>query len=143
MKKTIIGLAIFTLSLTSCKKDNEIKTLPLTKENVAGSYKLTTVEQKVGTQRSNVTDTWFEFMGSCSQDDITNYNVAGTYAVTDAGTVCDPSNDHEGAWDVANTNTLTIDGLSVPVESFTAKELKLVRDEAAINGQYIFTFTRQ
>ena len=143
MKKTLLGLAIFAISVASCKKDDAIKTLPLTKENVAGSYKLTMVETKIGTQRSNVTDTWFEFTGSCSQDDITNYNVAGTYAVTDADTVCDPSNDHEGAWDVASTTSLTIDGMSVPVESFTAKELKLVRDEAAINGQYIFTFTRQ
>lgn len=143
MKKTILGLAIFAISFTSCKKDDEIKTLPLTKENVAGSYKLTGVETKIGTQRSNVTDTWFEFVGSCSQDDVTSYNVAGTYAISDLGTVCDPSNDNNGQWDVSNTTTLSIDGVAVPVEHFSINELKLVYEDANINGQYILTYTRQ
>jgi hypothetical protein len=143
MKKTILGLAIFAISVASCKKDDEIKTLPLTKENVAGSYKLTGVETKIGTQRSNVTDTWFEFVGSCSQDDVTNYNVAGTYAINDLGTVCDPSNDYAGVWDVANPTTLSKDGTLFPVESFNVNELKLVIEDASISGEYIFTYTRQ
>jgi hypothetical protein len=143
MKKTLLGLTIMAVLFSSCKKDDEIETVALTKSNAAGSYILTKVETKVGTQRSDNTNAWFEFVGSCSKDDLTVFNANGNYAINDVGTVCDPSRDYSGTWDVANSTTLTIDGVSWPVELFTAKELKLVREEPAINGQYIFTYTRQ
>ena len=143
MKKTLLSITILAILFSSCKKDDKIQDVPLTKENVAGSYKLMTVESKVGTQRSTVTDAWFEFFGTCSKDDITIYNTNGSYAINDVGTVCDPSNDNSGQWDVSNSTTLNIDGFAVPVERFTSSELKLIYEDASINGQYILTYRRQ
>lgn len=94
MRKIILGLAVIMLIATSCKKGDNEESLALTKENIAGSYKLSSI--KMGGQE--VMD---QFIEACMRDDIYTFKTDLTYSYADVGTKCDPDGSYtDGEWSV-------------------------------------------
>jgi hypothetical protein len=133
MKKTILALSIGTLLFTSCKKEDT--PFVATKENIAGSYKLTAATF-AGINVFNNSDESLNFYDACERDDIFSLNINSTYAVADAGTQCDPASDAEGTWEFVNSKTISVDGETSTIKSWDGKTLVT---EANVNGAVLAT----
>jgi hypothetical protein len=119
----------------SCKKGDNEESLALTKENIAGPYKLTSI--KVGEQ--NIMNQYFE---TCELDDIYTFKTDLTYSYTDAGTKCDPDGSYtDGEWSVPSGTTFEYDGSTYTVEKFTNRTLQISYGTGL--SKVIFTFDRQ
>jgi hypothetical protein len=99
MKKMLLAFAAFSmLLLSSCDKDDDDENdeASLTKESLAGNYKLTSARGKTALiEERDVMDFLVE---PCQKDDILTLNADLTYAYKDEGTECSPSRDETGTW---------------------------------------------
>jgi hypothetical protein len=133
MKKTILALSIGTLLFASCKKEDT--SFVATKENLAGSYKLTAVTY-AGINVFNNSNESLNIFEACERDDIFTLNINSTYAVADAGTECDPASDAEGTWEFINSKTISVNGETSTIMSWDGKVLVT---EANTNGAAVVT----
>jgi hypothetical protein len=153
MSKHIFPLAAFVvLCLFACHKPdqstiNEGSGTPgeVTKESLVGSYRVTKVEARSGSQRSDITNTWFgSYAGDCSRDDLTIFNPDESFAVLDGTVVCDESTDDTGTWKLLSKTQLKLDSDTAEIEAFTNTTLRLVSPTYSTSQQdLIFTYTRQ
>lgn len=129
MKKTsirlVLALAFSVLLLGACKKDKDDKPVGATKENLAGSYKLTKLDAMVpGTSPQNMLGT----LEDCEKDDIYTLRADFTARYEDAGTKCDAngSNSYDTNWEL-DGNNITVHGGSYDfigvIKSFDGKTL--------------------
>jgi hypothetical protein len=143
MKKfMLIGLSSFVLFATSCKKDSE-DTSTVTKEHVAGNYKLTASTVKVG---SSAEQDLMIYMDACDKDDIIALKTDLTYTITDAGIKCSPTNDDNGTWSLPSTTTIKLDSDTFTISSFDGSKLVLTEVDNSTPGTtyvYTTTFTKQ
>lgn len=99
MKKALLALTTLSmLLLASCDKDDsdENEAPSLTKESLAGNYKLTSAKATVpGLGEQDVMDRILE---PCQKDDIIALKADLTYEYRDEGTECVPSGDETGTW---------------------------------------------
>lgn len=111
MKKTSIrlGLAVAfsALLFTACKKDNEEAPASLTKESIAGKYKLTDAQivPPVGPTYSVYTT----YLKECERDDIYTLNTDFSAKYEDAGTQCGGSTSETTTWNLEGKN-ITVKG---------------------------------
>lgn len=117
MKKLMCLLAIFCLLSVSCSKKDKTESCPVTKEAVAGSYRLVAFKMN-GVDALDLT------FQSCQKDDIVTLKADGTYDYTDAGVSCDPSASSTGNWTLSG-NIFTIDYFPFPltINSFDCTNL--------------------
>jgi Lipocalin-like domain len=94
MKKLVFGLLSLTLLATACKKSKDEPAVDVTKENIAGTYKLTSV--KASANGSQEVD--FDYREACEKDDTYKLNADNTFLYTDAGTVCGDPYEFSGDW---------------------------------------------
>ena len=92
MKKLVFGLLSLTLLATACKKDKDA--VPVTKENITGTYKLISI--KVSLNGSPELDA--DDREDCEKDDLYKLNADNSFNYVDAGTVCDPAGDFNATW---------------------------------------------
>ncbi len=119
MKKVILGLFALTLIATSCKKGKDAPAI--TKENLAGSYKLTALSAKFGSlPEADV----FAEMEACEQDDIYKFNLDNSFDILDAGTACDPTTEYSSDWALSGTQ-ITIDGEVATVTNWDGTTLEV------------------
>jgi hypothetical protein len=131
MRKIILSLAVIMLVTASCKKGDNDESLALTKENIAGSYKLTAVT--MGGQ-----DLMSQFVEDCMRDDIYTFKTDLTYSYADAGIKCDPDGSYtDGEWSVPSNTTFEYDGDTYTVVKFTSKTLQI----STGSGAYTITAT--
>lgn len=142
MKKIVLIFAAI-VALNSCKKEdtNAEVSQDLTLANVAGSYKMTAAS--ITTNGTSVdifnNPNYYE---ACEKDDVTTFTTSGTYTIADAGTKCSPTTDDTGTYSVNTTaKTMTVDGSTMTVETFTNK--KIVFSETISGVKYSYTITRQ
>ena len=138
--KLLIALSFILLVVTSCSKDDST-TCGMTKENIAGNYKVTgnTYKQTPTSQEENLMDD----AAPCEIDDVITFNTNNTYEVADLGIACSPTNDDSGTWSVSGS-TLTIDGESTTIKSFNCKTLVAVTTDVFVAGDQItLTLTKQ
>ncbi len=102
MKKILFALSAFVLLVTSCKKDED-EPIAVTKENIAGSYKLQTLKLKIGSSAESDITTQIP---ACERDDIQTFNVNNTYTSSDAGIQCSPPGDYSGTWSLVSTTVM-------------------------------------
>lgn len=141
MKKVLFCLFALALLATSCKKDEEAKSVTPTKENLVGSYKVTKVVVTGNGQTLDVTNN-DAYTDPCERDDIHKLNADDTYEWIDAGTLCDPTFESIGTWSLVNSATLEVDGEIFPIKSFNGKDL--VVSDGYYNGyEEIYTYTKQ
>jgi hypothetical protein len=136
MRKLIILLCAFTTLFACSKSDDDDNSNAITKENIAGTYKITSI--KVANQ---------EVLGTleeCQQDDLVILNTNNTVEFKDVGVECDPPGNGTGTWDL-NGNTITLEGESATIKSYDRTNL-VVEGTQSYNGVEVtatITFTRQ
>jgi hypothetical protein len=118
MKKLLPVLFAFGLFSTACKKSQDAP--PITKENLAGAYKIIA---DVATSSGVSTDVYATYQ-SCAKDDIWSFNTDNSLVVTDAGVVCDPSDSWSGTWSLEGT-TITVAGQSGTVTKFDGSIMEI------------------
>ena len=139
MKKLYLSLLTLFLfafiAFNSCKKDNE--TVPATKENLIGSYKLIQVTAKAeGIPEHSI---YNEYLAECEKDDIYQLNGDFSYDHVDAGIKCDPAGDESSIWSLPLTNSIEIEGVVGTINKFDGKILVvLVTDNS---GGFTYTVT--
>ena len=94
MKKIFFVLLTIVVVIACSKTENPATIyLPLTKENIAGSYKITDLTFKFADTALEYSlynvDTVFK---SCKKDDIISFDTNYTYMYKDSGTICDTLN---------------------------------------------------
>ena len=138
MRKSVLALLTFaTLVTVSCKKDNE-ESQAVTKENIAGSYKLTSlkVQMNGGTEEDGMS-----YIEACQADDITTLKTDLTYTVVDAGTQCSPATDESGDWNLSGTTAFVMDGETFAIKSWNGKQLVLTETDSSTGITATFTTT--
>ncbi len=124
MKKTILGLMAVVTIFASCKKDKTEASLPVTKENVTGSYTIVSVTSKTAaTPEKDVTN---DIMEPCEKDDVIMPKVNNEMEYLDAGTKCDPDGSYSDTWSLAG-DVISADSYSGKVISLTAKTMVIVQ----------------
>jgi hypothetical protein len=141
MKSFLAGLGLVVI-LASCKKDKAEEDCSITKNNLAGVYKITAVKYKLSASAPE--QDLFALMEACEKDDLLKLNNNGTYNYTDVGTFCSPSGTNSGTWSV-NGNTLQSDGIITgTITSYNCKALVYFVDNEIVPGDKItFTMTKQ
>ena len=145
MKKTLLAFsALALLTFGSCDKEDDVDT-SITKEALAGSYKLTAITAKVGSFPEQ--DFTNQALEACERDDITTLKTDFTYTYTDAGTKCSPPSDFTGTWGLPGNNKMEIDGDVYTIAKWDGKELHgtTTEVEPTTGQQAIITvkYTRQ
>ena len=122
MKKFLPVLFAFALFSSACKKSQDAPP-PITKENLAGAYKIIA---DVATTDGVSTDVYANYQ-TCAKDDIWTFNTDSSLVVTDAGVVCDPSGSWSNTWSLEGT-TITVAGQSGTVTKFDGSIMEITLD---------------
>jgi hypothetical protein len=156
-KKAVLAVATIALLTTACNKKEapitETGTDPKPTEQpkevnattLPGTYVVTKVEGQSGTQRSDITSSWFSsYAGECAKDDITQFRPDGSFVVLDGSYACDESTDDTGTWSVIDQTRLKIDTDTAVIEAFNEAMLRIVSPVYSTpQGKVIFTYTRK
>jgi Lipocalin-like domain len=128
MKRLFFPVAIAALALSSCKKSSGDEQKAITKENIIGNYKITSVVIKNGAaevdvfNNSNPDLNWYE---ACEKDDVYKIKASDVFEYSDEGTKCSGDENYTGSWSL-NGNTIDIgDELNAPITSLTATQMVL------------------
>ena len=151
MKKTSIHLMLSiifaTIILAGCQKSKDSEPVAVTKESLAGSYKLTALKSKTNIIPQE-TDSYGE-LEACERDDVYTLRSDFTADYTDAGTKCDPDGSYPNVgWDL-DGNNIMIPGSSMDysgvVKSYDGKTLVVEGSYAlgSITVTIIATFSKQ
>ncbi|MBI3138509.1 MAG: lipocalin family protein [Sphingobacteriales bacterium] len=140
--KKLFAVSLIFFAFASCKKDKN-ETCTLSQTSLAGSYKMTAIKYKssaASPEQDFFNDTFIE---ACDRDNVITFAAAGTYTITDAGTVCTPDSNDSGVWTLAGT-TISVDGDPGTVESFTCNSFKAKTTDIFVAGDaLVITYTRQ
>lgn len=152
LKKPSILFAMLSILLAACSKEEKhpqpeprIAPKEITKANLVGSYMVSKVEGRTGSQRTDITGTWFSsYAGDCAKDDVTTFNPDNSFDVLDGTVACDESTNDTGTWELIGDTKLRIDKDTTTIEEFTDKTLRIVMPEYSnAQGDIIFTYSRQ
>ena len=123
MKKTLLAITTLTLlTFGSCKKDDDDNgEKEVTKETLAGDYKLASVWAKYGSfDEMEVTEDYLE---ECVLDDKLTLKTDFTFLRTDTGLKCNPPGDDSGTWALPGNNKIVIEGREMTIIKWDGKEL--------------------
>ncbi len=147
MKKIFITLSVVALVIAACKK-NETSTeptVPLTKANIAGTYKVTaaTFTPSGSSVDFNIFDDTSVYK-TCKKDDLLIFDTTN-YRYSDVGTICNPNGSTTSSpYTLKLPDTLTYGGTSYKIESLTASQIKISSSVTSpIAGKGGLTLTRQ
>src|SRR5213075_378415 len=137
MKKNLLFACTFIViaSFLSCKKSH-VENCPVSMAGIAGSYKLTALkyQQTSGSPESD----WFaSTVQSCKQDDVYILGSGGSFSIQDAGTVCSPDGNYDGAWTLTG-NTIDMDGYySGTIDSYNCTTLVFHDTDVLVGGDKV------
>lgn len=131
----LFACAIATLS--SCVKSKDEK-LAVTKDNLAGTYMLTSIRGKDAGQTEQDLMSYY-FPNACEQDDELVLKSNMTFDVIDAGTQCN-NGGYSSTWNLV-AGDVFIDTIFGTVESLTSKELVIRYTEG--NSYIVFYLARK
>ena len=136
MRQLLIAILFATATLSCSKKDDNTPPA-ITKENISGTYKITSVK----VNGAEFIDQAFE---PCQKDDLVKLEANGTVTYIDAGTKCSPAGDDSGTWDLSG-NTLTLDSETATIQSFDGNNLVVSAeyDLAGSTVPAVITFAKQ
>ena len=117
MKKAILAVSMLSLAFISCKKDDKEEAVTPTKENLVGSYKVTSITA-AGINVFNNQDESSNYFEACERDDVYTLKADLTAERADAGIQCDPVNNGTGTWDLVNGNVIALE------EVFTTMDIE-------------------
>ena len=134
-------LALFTIA-TACKKDGTDK--ESTAKNIAGIYKITGMQAKVGSANVDV----YHQLTECQKNDTWGFQEDGTFLFGGAATTGCEDGDFSGTWTLSGkTFTVASDQntTAYQLESFDGQKLVL-STAGTVNNEpatYFVTFTKQ
>ena len=108
--KALSLLVLCAATFSACKKDKNDDSLAVTKENLVGTYLISSI-------KLNGTDV-FQLYDACMKDDQYILKSDLTMEYKDAGTVCSPAGDYTGTWSVSGSK-VNIDGSEETVKTLT------------------------
>lgn len=100
-KYTLLLAFIFSLTFTSCKKDNEKENEPTKKELLSNKWKVSDVKNADGT--SVIALPFPQII--CLKDNIFTLKSDDSYSIDEGATVCDPSTAGTGTWSLTDNET--------------------------------------
>ena len=141
MKKLLFGLFALTLLATACKKDKDAPAM--TKENIAGIYKMTAEIYKMPAGQGP-NEELFSTYEPCFKDDQYKLNLDGSFEAVDAGAVCDPTNAFQSTW-LVEGNHLTVGENVYTITKFDGSILEVTDFSGTGEDEhgYITTYTKQ
>jgi hypothetical protein len=143
MKKLSLLLLLPTLFFACKKEDHKSAACTADVPSISGSYKVTAFAYKASASSPEVDYFNIIFSDACERDDMLTFNSNGNWTLKDAGVVCSPSGDDNGAWSLSG-NTMSMDGEPATIESFDCKNLVLVESDVMTTGDKLkITLTRQ
>lgn len=142
--RLLILLGVLFTGFTACQGDNndgQTSTV-ITKEKIAGQYKITTITVKSGTEPE---EDLLAQMDACQRDNVVTFNLNSTYSNSDVGIVCNPPGGDDGIWDLPNSTTFSLDGIGMTIKSFAGGKLDLTYTDnsSTPSDVYHYIFTRQ
>ena len=141
MKKIIFGLLAVSMIASGCKKGKDAPAV--TKENIAGTYKLMSLKATV----NGVGPLDADQRDDCEKDDLYKLNVDNTFQYVDAGTVCDPAGDVSGTWQLVDKviSSESYPDLNGTISSFdgTNLEVTITGTEDGMSYTLVSTFKKQ
>jgi Lipocalin-like domain len=142
MKKVLLFAAVAALAFSACKKSGGSDAKAVTKENIIGNYKLTSMT--VSLNGGAETDAKAS-MDDCQKDDIYLFKAADVYELSDAGLQCDPNSGYISTWTLSG-DTIESDGQASKVTSLTSTQMQTTSTFSDVPGMTAVTkstFTRQ
>jgi hypothetical protein len=144
MKKTsirlVLAVAFSAMMFTACKKDKDGDSVAITKESLAGTYKLTKAKYTV----LGVEADYLALMEACEKDDTYTLKADFTATRTDAGTKCNPQTTETISWTLAD-ETVMIDTYGGKIKSFDGTTLTIegTESQSGITASYSIIFVKQ
>ena len=145
MKKPQLKLFILALliiaGLAGCKKTT-FNDIPVTTDNLVGSYKITAVTGKTGSYPEF--SIYSQVLTPCQQDDIYTLSANFDAIYTDAGTKCSPAGDETSTWSLSG-NVITIRNIAGTIDHYDGKTLIVSRPDSSTGTQMTVkaTYTKQ
>lgn len=145
MKKTsirlVLAMAFSALLFGACKKDKDGESVALTKENLAGTYKLTKAKYTIS--GIGEVDALAD-LEACEKDDTYTLKTDFTATRNDAGTKCNPETTGNTNWTLAD-GSIVIDDFGGKVKSFDGTTLLIEGSETqqGITASYSIIFVKQ
>lgn len=134
LSKTVLALAVITITFSACKKDEQITPKPEpVPEKIAT---LSSGNWVLETMTINGNDV-INYMDDCERDDITTFKTNGTYITDEGATKCDPKDKQtkEGVWKFTDNYTkMVIDNKDVTSVTLLTKERLEIADTIYEDG---------
>jgi hypothetical protein len=134
--KALSLLVLCAATFSACKKDKNDDSLAVTKENLVGTYVISSI-------KLNGTDV-FQLYDACMKDDQYILKSDLTMEYKDAGTVCSPAGDYTGSWSVSGSK-VTIDGSEETVKTLTKGTLvtEVTQSGGGVTATVTTTYSRK
>lgn len=134
----MLVLLIVVSGIAACSKKKESNVTVISKESLAGSYKLTAAT----TSGQNIYDVYLE---ACQKDDIYRLNADFTAAIMDGVMKCNPPGDETGTWNLVGNSKIVILGQEADIVSYDGKTLvvSFMNNSSGFNLLVTATFTKQ
>ncbi len=141
--KALSLLVLCAATFSACKKDKNDDSLAVTKENLVGTYVVSTIKVKASTGGGEQ-DITKDYLESCKRDDQTILKSDLKMEYKDAGTVCSSSGDFTSTWSLSGSK-ITIDGEEATVKTLTKGTLvtEEVSDWGGVSVTWITTYSRK
>ena len=124
MKKFILASVVLSFLFAGCSKND--KNCDLNSTNLVGTYRTTAIKYKASTGSQEIDI--FSSLEACVKDDLIIFNDNGTVVFQDAGSVCSPSGNDSGSWNLSG-NRIMLDGEAGTVTSFECKTMVITFTE--------------
>ena len=137
MKKLLLVLFFLSLLFISCRKRRDAPAL--TKENIAGIYKITSI-----TSRDSPDSPEYDALADdapCIKDNLYTFTVDNKLICTDAGLQCEPQAQWTINWSLAEDSTITIGFNHGAITKFTGSQLEITLNWSEAYDR--ITYTRQ
>jgi len=137
---SVTGIILFA---AACSKSSSTNSSAITKENLAGTYTLTSLTASIpGLPPQDVLDS---LLTPCQRDDQYKLNTDFTFNYIDAGTKCSPPGDYNSTWALIGTTKIVIGADTGSNQSFNRKVLVATSTQTIQNIPVTTTetFTKQ
>jgi hypothetical protein len=141
MKRIVFTLFSLSVFVIACQKSKDAP--PITKENIAGSYKIVSIRGSVnGSPEADA-----DHRDECQKDDLIILNSDNTYNYQDAGTVCEPPGDETGTWElngnlISSPDNIQMNGVVTSFDG-TTMDVTLTTSNAGVTMKIRTTLKKQ
>jgi len=140
MKKLLLPAVLALFTFASCKKDKADDAKPITKENVIGSFKVTSLTYTM----NGVTADGMQTLQDCEKDDLYIFKAENVFNYSDAGTTCSSPGDYSDTGTLSG-DSIMLSGRALKITSLTPTAMNVTETTSGSGTSIVTnaTFTRQ